>query len=112
MDPFGLMDLFEGARLQDTGKHKIHFEMIASGFLLTVGLVMENRNQWRAVGKGESCTVNVKTAEDSQVRLYCDQVYLYHKKDNTISLKDIDQVLWTTHTHTHSDTHKTVLPQQ
>lgn len=43
MDLFGLMDLFEAVRLQDT--LKIHYEMIAKGFLLTFGLVMETMNQ-------------------------------------------------------------------
>lgn len=47
MDPFGLMDLFESGEApghQET--LKIHYEMIATGFLLTFGLVMENMNQW------------------------------------------------------------------
>lgn len=47
MDPFGLMDLFESGEApghQET--LKIHYEMIAKGFLLTFRLVMENMNQW------------------------------------------------------------------
>lgn len=43
MDPFGLMDLFEVVRLQET--LTAHYEMIAKGFLLTFGLVMETMNR-------------------------------------------------------------------
>ena len=47
MDPFGLMDLFESGEApghQET--LKIHYEMIAKGFLLKLRQVMENMNQW------------------------------------------------------------------
>lgn len=51
MDPFELMDLFE---VDEAPGHqetlKIHYKMIATGFLLSFGLVMENRNHWQAGG--------------------------------------------------------------
>lgn len=46
MDLFGLMDLFEAVRLQDTWKHcQIHYEMIAKGFLRAFVLVIGSGNR-------------------------------------------------------------------
>lgn len=42
-------------RLRDTRKHKIHYEMIAQGFLLTFGVGNgEGGSMWKAEGKSKS----------------------------------------------------------